>query len=426
MRTRKKAMSNSKQMSIAILNMMGDSSFNTYNFGLAEGLGQQGVEIDLYTCGEDSIFDELPSPQFHKRFNVLGSFLFRGNVRVRETAANSLGNTTGALETARVQSWRRQRWMSVRRYLLTHELLWHLRRSGHTLLWTQWPDMDPYLQNFWSWARRYGFRIVHTVHNVLPHEVRPGDRERAKKIYETADLLFLHSEQAKESLFAEFPLLDSRKVALHPIGLYTMVERVPRERSTVRRRLMIPEGQPMLLACGLIRPYKNIDAILVALSAPEFSHTILTIAGRESGFSDSDPNDPLRRTRGIVEELGISDRVRLIPRFLPVREMAALFEAADALLIPYKEGYGSALLLMGMTFEKHVFTTPVGGALEYLEHYPNHTLVEGAEPDDLRSALRGMLLKIYPNAETPKADLSRFHWMSIGKQIKRAFDTAFS
>jgi len=67
--------------SIAILNLLGDYSFNAYNFGLAEGLGKQGIDVDLYTCGDESMLAELPATLFHKRLNVMGAFLFVSSPR---------------------------------------------------------------------------------------------------------------------------------------------------------------------------------------------------------------------------------------------------------------------------------------------------------------------------------------------------------
>jgi len=308
---------------------------------------------------------------------------------------------------------------------MTHELLWQLRKSGRTILWTQWPDMDPYLENFWDWAHRYGFILVHTVHNVLPHEVHPGDRERMEKVYEKADLLWVHSQQSQQLLLQEFPQLDPQKIAIYPIGLYSMFKRLPEKRESVRQELSISPNQPMLLACGLIRPYKNLDSVLTAIAAPEFAETVLTIAGRESGFPDSDRSDPLRRTRQAVERLGITGRVRLIPRFLSNDDLSALFEAADALLLPYKEGYGSGQLVMGMTFEKHLLTTPIGGSEEYLMHYPNHTMVQEPDPEHLRTALRSMLPRIHPAPAPPVSDLTALHWDTVGGRIKEILASRF-
>lgn len=413
---------------IAILNLLGDYSFNSYTSGLSEGLGQHGIDVHLYTCGEESQLAELPAPRFHKRLNVLGSLLFqrRESTSVassgpRPSTARGPGGGTGL-----DKSWLRKLWKLVRPQFLMHELLWHLRKSGRTILWTQWPEMDPYAQSFWTWAHRYGFLVVHTVHNVLPHEVHPEDRERMRKVYEEADLLWVHSKQSRQLLLQEFPSLDPKNIAIHPIGLYSLFyRRRPDQRESVRQELRIPSDQPMLLACGLIRPYKNLDSVLTALAAPEFSRTVLTIAGRESGFPDSDAADPLRRSRQTVERLGLTDRVRLIPRFLSNEEWAALFEAADALLLPYKEGYGSGLLLMGMTFGKHLLTTPIGGAEEYLAHYPNHTIVHEPDPEHLRPALSQMLSKIHPASPPPEPDLTALKWETVGQRIKEILADRF-
>ena len=117
--------------------------------------------------------------------------------------------------------------------------------------------------------------------------------------------------------------------------------------------------------------------------------------------------------------------MRLIPRFLSNEEWAALFEAADALLLPYKEGYGSGLLVMGMTFGKHLLTTPIGGAEEYLAHYPNHTIVHEPDPEHLRPALFQMLSKIHPAPPPPEPDLTALKWETVGQRIKEILADRF-
>jgi glycosyltransferase involved in cell wall biosynthesis len=56
---------------------------------------------------------------------------------------------------------------------------------------------------------------------------------------------------------------------------------------------------------------------------------------------------------------------------------AEILEAADIVLLPYIESFGSGLLLLAMTFGKFIVATQTGGMDEYLARYPRHTLLEG-------------------------------------------------
>jgi hypothetical protein len=64
-------------------------------------------------------------------------------------------------------------------------------------------------------------------------------------------------------------------------------------------------------------------------------------------------------------------------------ETAALFEASDLMVLPYTKSYGSAALLLGMTFGKHIVATRTGGMDEYLAAYPRHTLLNGFAADEV-------------------------------------------
>ena len=264
----------------------------------------------------------------------------------------------------------------ARQKFLEIELAAHLKRNRYDLVWTQWPEI--YGHGFWATCRRLGMKTVHTVHNVLPHEENPEDVTLLRKVYRNCDRLMVHSEQSRQALLRLFPEVASRASVMRH-GLYTIYPRRTGARERVRGELQIEPAKVACLICGAIRPYKNIDACLRALTELP-KNVLLIVAGKESGFADASAEDALAHTRREARECGVEDRVRLIPRFLGRLEMAGLFEAADLLLLPYINGYGSGLLLLGMTFGKYIVTTDNGGAREYLRHYPpRHLLRPGLQ-----------------------------------------------
>jgi len=366
---------------IAIMNSLGDFSFNSYCWHVSEALGKQGWSVDLYTNAEPGVLESMPRVQAHKRHLLWGSFI-RGERQPNEDEGCgepviSGGNLDAEL-ARRVGNWENLLRRYLRPPLLTHQTLWTLRQNGIRILWTQWPEPEPYLANLWDWARRYGMLTVHTVHNVLPHEVRPGDRERYQRAYASADLLLVHSEESRKRLLTEFPIVDPAKTVMHRMGLYQVYPRNTGKRRSLRQSWGLNEDQCVFLVCGLIRPYKNVDVVIEAFQKCSDPRAILLIAGREMGFPESDPAEPLKQTRKKIRDLGLSERVKLWPGYLSAEEMSGLLEASDVLMLPYKEGYGSGLLLLGMTFGKQVVTTMVGGAQEYLEEYQGKVLLPNA------------------------------------------------
>jgi glycosyltransferase involved in cell wall biosynthesis len=372
--------------SVAILNPLGDFGINAYSFELAEGLSGDGVSVDVYVNGASPL-SELPAARRHRCFPVLGSVLLKQDLKTGYRADPSLSppllmTTSVNAEPSRLRPPKFRE--LARQKFLEIELAAHLRRKRYDLVWTQWPEI--YGHGFWASCRRLGMKTVHTVHNVLPHEENPEDVTLLRNVYRNCDRLMVHSEQSRQELVRLFPDVASR-ASLMRHGLYTIYPQCTEARQRVRGELQIGPAEVACLICGGIRPYKNIDSCLRALTELP-KDVLLIVAGKESGFADSSAEDALAHTRRRARELGIEDRVRLVPHFLGRLEMAGMFEAADLLLLPYIKGYGSGLLLLGMTFRKYIVTTDTGGANEYLRNYPHHSLLARGESAEVAVGIR--------------------------------------
>ena len=406
--------------SIAMIEPFCDYGIGGYTYELAEGLAENGVHVDVYT-GHGDMFREATLPRRHRLLPALGSFMFRQ----KELFQNGNGRLTPAPRAAvSPQPERRPPLRSkivlyskLRDALLPIEFALHLKRNKYDLVWTQWLPPEPYGAEFVRLCKRMGMRVAHTVHNVLPHETRAGDMAKYGVLYSKCDILIVHSQAAKALLLERFPTIEA-KVVISPLGLYTMFPRVPEQRAKVRRRLGIEDGQAALLFFGGVRPYKNIEAVLEALQAGTLDGSILVVAGREMGYDDLIPGEPLGRTRKKVDELNVSDYVRLIAGTLGLRETAEIFEAADIVLLPYTESYGSAQLLLAMTYGKFVVATRVGGMDEYLSGYPRHVLIDGPGSASVAAAIARCMERLQhdglPNTVERATELE---WPQIARRI---------
>jgi glycosyltransferase involved in cell wall biosynthesis len=106
-----------------------------------------------------------------------------------------------------------------------------------------------------------------------------------------------------------------------------------------------------LLFFGIVRPYKGLDVLLRAMArAPE--HLTLTVAGEFWGGTGG--------TEKLIAELGLQDRVRLRPGYVPASGIPALFAAADVLVLPYREATASQNALLAFAHGVPVITTTAG------------------------------------------------------------------
>jgi glycosyltransferase involved in cell wall biosynthesis len=281
----------------------------------------------------------------------------------------------------------------------TDALAEHLCAAGYDTVWTQWPDLQPYGDNLRRHCADAGMRVVHTVHNVLPHERTASDTVAHAQVYDSCDALIVHSRQAATSLASHFPATADRVIESRH-GTYTLYPRIDGARARVRERLGIARDGTVVLLFGGVRPYKNVEAVLGTLADDGGSNVTVVVAGWEWGYDEVVSGDRLGRTRRLVQHLGVRDRVRLLPGPFGIAQTSALFEASDIVALPYLESFGSGVLCLGMTFQRHLLCTRTGGMAEYLDDYPAHTLLDGADGNAVRRGLRRAAAAL----STPGAD----------------------
>jgi beta-1,4-mannosyltransferase len=411
--------------SIAMLDPIGDYGIGGYTYELSEGLAAQGVDVDVYTNAR-SVMLELAIPRHHRILPVLGGPLFRQRELLRghspparrgEIPRSSAG-PAGA--RSKLGSGLRRK---VRGLVLSLELALHLKRTGYDLVWTQWPYLGGYGSGFWTLSRALGLRLVHTVHNVLPHETENRLQQKAdcERVYRCASALIVHSESSRRELCQLFPRL-ANKIITAKHGLYTLYKRAPEARELVRSRLGIWPGQVAFLFFGSVRPYKNLDAVLRALRHESLRQAMLIVAGWDLGSLNGPLPDRLANTRGTARDLGVTNQVRFVPGPLDLEDTARVFEASDIIVLPYLKSYGSGLLLHGMTYQRHVVVTATGGMEEYLLHYPRHTLLSDASSDAVARGLAQAVAAVQCGARPAVPEIPELAWPEIARRTLTALE----
>lgn len=408
--------------SIAIIDPLGDTGIGSYVYELAEGLAANQRQVDVYT-NDRAIITRYPLARHHRVVPVLGSALFRQRETLRRAlqhpayppGATKVAGPQGSKAGPNPAATSNPIISGARGWFLSWELAVHLRRRGYDLVWTQWPEPVYGVRFHWA-CRRLGLRVAHTVHNILPHEEAPGARAVYESVYRNSDWLLVHSQQTRSEMEELFPEYGS-KVILVRHGLYTMYPQASEGKSELRKKLGIPAEKTAMLFFGGIRPYKNIDAVLGAMADERCRDMVLVVAGSESGYADLVPGDRRGRTRRRAAELGIADRVLLINPPFDLGKTAELMEATDVLLLPYRKSYGSGLLLLGLTFGKHIVATRTGGMEEYLEQYPRSTLLGGTEAGDVAEGIERAVRSLSQQPAVAPAAMEEFQWPHIARRL---------
>jgi glycosyltransferase involved in cell wall biosynthesis len=221
-------------------------------------------------------------------------------------------------------------------------------------------------------------RTAVICHNVLPHERRPGDVALTRALLSRADTVLVHSpaQAAKARELAPVARIVTAKMPPH-LPAHDQDHKAERSVPPAPNEECCPGGR--LLFFGIVRPYKGLDVLLRALARGP-AHLTLTVAGEFWGGTGE--------TEKLMAKLGIEDRVRLRPGYVPASEIPALFAAADALVLPYREATASQNALLAFSCGVPVITTTAGALADLVRDGVDGLTCAPGDVADLARVLR--------------------------------------
>lgn len=186
-----------------------------------------------------------------------------------------------------------------------------------------------------------------TIHNLEPHDT--GERELSmefsRQLYLRADRIHVHDQQSAELLRARFGVEKDILVIEHPSykGCYPeKLDKAPARRSL---DIELDDDDQVFLWFGNVRRYKGVATLLNV--APEFSGRAKFIIAGRSGRYDPRGAPPPNCIR--------------IDGHIDGDKLAALFSAADFIVLPFEEITASGTLLLAMTYGLPVIAPALGG-----------------------------------------------------------------
>jgi glycosyltransferase involved in cell wall biosynthesis len=255
------------------------------------------------------------------------------------------------------------------------QLAWRLRRADRGVVHFQWlpiPALDRVL------LRVFPRPLVITAHDVLPREVRRGGGAGAAAALRAADAVVVHSAAGADRLAAEARVDPGR---IHVISHGAFEHLAASGEATSPPALAGLNGRRVVLFFGLVRPYKGVDLLVEAFAGTP-DDAVLLVVGM--------PRVPLEPLERRAHELGIGDRVRFVPRFVPDDELPSYFRRADLVALPYRDIDQSGVLYTALAFGSPLVLSAVGGFPEVAAQGAAR-LVEPGSVDSLRGALAELL-----------------------------------
>jgi glycosyltransferase involved in cell wall biosynthesis len=215
---------------------------------------------------------------------------------------------------------------------------------------------------------------VYTMHWRLPEAGSRIGRSLTKLLAEM-DAVVVHSEHGSTRLQADFGVTADR-LRVIPHGAFDYLTRQDDE-VPLPAELREVES-PVILAFGLIRPYKGTDVLLRAFSRIERAE--LWIVGM--------PRMPMDELRELADRA--QGRVRFVDHFIPDAEIPAFMRRADVVVLPYRNIEQSGVLYTALAFGRPLVLSAVGGFSEIAERGAAR-LVPPEDPDALAAAITELL-----------------------------------
>ena len=235
-------------------------------------------------------------------------------------------------------------------------------------------------------AHSLGISVVHTVHNLLPHDSGSRLHGVFRELYHRVDHLICHSPDAARDLAALFGVPE-RKISVIPHGPLFAPKRslAAADVNAARQELGLPEGRRIVLWQGVLAPYKGLDILsnawklCVRRCADQGAPLpLLVIAGSGSARL-------IAQVGEAASQLG--DSVRTDLYYIASDRLPLFYAAADILVYPYRAITTSGALLTGLSYEKPIVASRLDVFQEFLTDGENALLVEPGDATALAECL---------------------------------------
>lgn len=230
---------------------------------------------------------------------------------------------------------------------------------------------------------------VLTAHGTL-RGGRPG--WGARRVYDRMDAVIALSEYGATKLRDQAGVSEDR-VRVIPHGPLDYLTRIPAPAPLPAE--LDGGDRPVVLFFGIVRPYKGVDVLLDAFRELGSADAELWIVGRTLDVDAAELHARAGRA---------SATIRFVSRFIDDREIPALFERADLVVLPYREAEQSGVLYLALAFGKPIVMSAVGGFPEVAAHGAGRLVPPG--DSQLLAATLGDLLA-QPEQRRELADAAR-------------------
>jgi glycosyltransferase involved in cell wall biosynthesis len=284
----------------------------------------------------------------------------------------------------------------------------------------------PHLSVFLWYLNKRGVRLGQICHEFAyqEREGRNGAVSRLAKsfdrlIYPQFHRIFFLSESTRKSFHERFSYPTSRTLRI-PHGSQSVFPPAIRSRAEFCTELAIPADKPVILFFGGLRPSKGVPDLIDAFARSSWRDKArLVVVGQPAGFMD------MKELTEAIARNDLADRVVLRTGYIPLEDVSSYFDAASAVVLPYRSATQSGVLHLAYELARPVIATRVGGLAEDVRDGHSGYLVEPGNIDQMADRIDAMFDDPAAAAEMGRRgrELSRteFTWTSAARIIAASF-----
>lgn len=204
-------------------------------------------------------------------------------------------------------------------------------------------------------ARLLGYRLVWTLHNVLPHERAAGrlDEQARWLMARLAHAVLLYCEAGRSAVAPA----AHHKVWVTGCGAYAESASDAAQQRVARRALGVPATAFVYLYFGFIRSYKGVPDLTRAFCGLSGAHLRLLLAGEIQEQAVAVELAPLLRS---------DDRVQAEFGYIEEARLRLFLAAADVVVLPFAQILSSGSVLLALSAGRPVIAPALGCLPEWI------------------------------------------------------------
>lgn len=235
--------------------------------------------------------------------------------------------------------------------------------------------IDAFRGDMAAW-RAAGHRIIWSMHNVLPHDCPfpEAEIELRRALVEGSDAVHVLSRASVSEAREYFEVPDEKVFHVpHPSyeGWYANVD----DAVAAKLDLDLPHDSFTYLFFGSLQPYKGalelVDLFRQLQARNPEKKIRLVIAGKPVNADYA---------AAIHEAAAEQPAIRFMPSAMEERQVQVLFNAADAVVAPYRKTLNSGVAMLAASFRRPLIAPSNGGVAETFSG--DRTLLYTDQPED--------------------------------------------